>query len=153
MMDANGCLGRSIGGITGPWTLYKTDNEMGAKLRQFCEEQDLVVSSTFFTPRQKRGGASTFWPFGKEGAGKKPRQLDCVCVERRWRTSVQNVQVKWSPSQYRWDAGTAVKQDHGMLVVDWRMKVQNSARVPWPDFDAVKTEEGAEIAAKEWERQ
>lgn len=153
MLDANGALGRSTGGVTGPWSLYKTDNEMGAKLRRFCEEQDLVVSSTYFTPRQKRGGASTFWPFGNGETGKKPRQLDYFCTERRWRTCVQNVQRRWSSSQQRWDESTAVKKDHGMLVVDWRMKIRNATRVPQPDLDALKTADGAKLAAEEWERQ
>eukprot|EP01052_Picozoa_sp_SAG31_P047565 SAG31_NODE_9574_length_1256_cov_18.992221_1_plen_73_part_00 len=60
LLDANGRMARAAAGgaggdaggvgsgVTGRWSLYKeSDNELGAMLRQFCEDEELVAGRNF----------------------------------------------------------------------------------------------------------
>ena len=56
--------------VTGCWSVHHSDNEMGAKLRGFLQDRSLVSAATYFKPRQKVAGASTYVPFGRNAARK-----------------------------------------------------------------------------------
>ena len=141
----------------GRWTLYDSDNEMGAMFRRFVEEQDLDVVSTHFTPRKKgRGGAGTFQGIrkvdGRVESFRKLQQLDYIALSSRFRSSCVNVQTRWGPSEARWKNGTGQRQDHAMLVMTFRMRLRKPAQVTRPDIAVLKTEDGAAAATEEWNK-
>ena len=103
--------------VTGCWSVHKTNNEMGGKWRDFPLEQDLVPSASYYQPPRKLGGAGTYIPFGRAGAGRKGATIDGICVSRRFKTDVDSCRVRWGPSEERWNSpkGRGVRKDHALL--------------------------------------
>eukprot|EP01052_Picozoa_sp_SAG31_P000305 SAG31_NODE_9_length_42330_cov_441.979162_20_plen_490_part_00 len=158
MLDANGRMARAAAGgaggdvggvgsgVTGRWSLYKeSDNELGAMLRQFCEDEELVAVSTKFKPKQKYGGAGTFQPYGRQSL-KARAQIDYMVCSKSFESSCLNVKARWGPSERRWKLASGQKKDHAMLVMHWRMRMQCPKREQQPDTSVLKTEDGASSA-------
>eukprot|EP01052_Picozoa_sp_SAG31_P002707 SAG31_NODE_97_length_25714_cov_19.477142_11_plen_742_part_00 len=153
LTDANGRLARTEepAGVSGRWSLYSEDNELGTKLRRFLGEHDAIAASTFFQPKQRRGGAATF--VAGTGARKKGRQLDYVVVDRRWRSNCVSCRTQWKPSEWRWSKGRGVKYDHGMLVMKYRMRLCRNAATPQPDVDSLQDPDVAEVVQQTFKSQ
>jgi hypothetical protein len=108
---------------TEQWSPHDSANEMGAKLRQIMRDQDLVEASTFFQPKVKKGGASTFQPYGEVGLGKKPVKLDGFLVSSAWKSCVMNCQARWGITHKRWSrTAKGVWKDHAVLEAYVRLR-------------------------------
>ena len=121
-------------------------NEMGAKLRALLTERSLFSAGTMFKPSRKVGGAATYVPFGKNAA-RKSAGLDHMCVSRQWLSSVENVRVRWGPSEHRWAIANGQQKDHAMLEMRFRMRIAKKKKVVPVNRAALMTEEGAAAAA------
>jgi hypothetical protein len=109
--------------VSGCWSVHRSDNEMGGKIRDFLIEESMVAASTYFHPQRKVGGAKTYEPFGDAGKGRKGAGLDYACISERYQSSCTSVEIKWGPSEYRFGSGNGVQKDHAMLVMNLRLRV------------------------------
>jgi hypothetical protein len=136
--------------VTGCWSVHKHDDEMGAKLRDYLLEFDLLAVSTYFQPKRKKAGPSTYEPIQskKGGPHRKGATLDTTCFSKRYRTLVR-CKIRWGPSEERWDLplGRGMKKDHTMLVMTVRLRLAERVKVQRHDHSSLRTRQGAELAA------
>ena len=79
--------------------------------------KDSRYANATYTPPQPRAGS--------KGAGRPPTQLDYICVSRRWRSAVKNVNVCWGVSKLRWPRH---RQDHALLECELALRVRQPAK-------------------------
>ena len=142
MGDFNVQLGRD-GKCTGKWCIHRDSNSGGAILEDILMRHNMVAVSTFFRPRSwgvrhrrhhrpgararrrapgARGrfrgtGNATYIPPGRD---RPPRQLDYVCVSRRWASSVLGTRCRWGPSLTKHGRPA----DHCLLEMRWRDRLR-----------------------------
>ena len=88
-----------------------TINDNGERLADFCEENNLLIGGTLF---QHKHIHKTTWT-SPDGTTKK--QIDHVIINRRWRSSLQNVRA------YR---GADVASDHTLVLAVVSLKLRRS---------------------------
>ena len=92
-----------------------TINDNGERLADFCEENNLLIGGTLF---QHKHIHKTTWT-SPDGTTKKTKQIDHVIINRRWRSSLQDVRA------YR---GADVASDHTLLLAVVSLKLRRSKR-------------------------
>ena len=75
-------------GVTGKFGLGIW-NEAGQSLREFCQENTLVIANTLFQQHKRRLYTWT------SPDGQHPNQIDYVLCSQRWRSSIQSVKQDW----------------------------------------------------------
>ena len=82
--DWNAKVGsQGILGVTGKFGLG-VQNEAGQKLREFCQENALVIANTLFQQHKRRFYT---WP---SPDGQYGNQTDYILWSQRWRSSIQS---------------------------------------------------------------
>ena len=64
-------------------------NEAGQRLKEFCQENALVIANTLFQQHKRRLYTWT------SPDGQHPNQIDYVLCSQRWRSSIQSVKQDW----------------------------------------------------------
>ena len=90
-----------------------TINDNGERLADFCEENNLLIGGTLF---QHKHIHKTTWT-SPDGTTKKQQQIDHVIINRRWRSSLQDVRA------YR---GADVASDHTLELAVVSLKLRRS---------------------------
>ena len=115
------------------------------QMLDLMRENDLFAVGTLFKPKKKMWGGKIRIcnaTYRSKEAGKRPRKLDYICVSNRWKSLMNNVEVRWGPSIHRFGKSF----DHGFLSAIWRWKTSKKEKVQrsnfaamtsqsWPEFD------------------
>ena len=102
-------------GVTGKFGLG-VQNEAGQRLKEFCQENTLVIANTLFQQHRRR--LST-WTSPK---GQHQNQIDYILCSQRWRSSILSAKTK---------PGDDCGSDHQLLIAKFRLKLKkvgNSTR-------------------------
>ena len=75
-------------GVTGIFG-SKVWNEAGQRLRQFCQENELVIANTHFQQHKRRLYTWT------SSEGQHRNQTDYILCSQRWRSSIQSAKQGW----------------------------------------------------------
>ena len=112
-------------------------NERGDRMVQFCKENELVVTNTFFKQHPRRVYA---W----QSPGDMYRnQIDYIMIKQRYKNSIKNVQTY---------PGADVNSDHCLLVAKMKLRLKipkKSTRKMQVDLNALKEEETRKAYAVE----
>ena len=103
-------------GITGKFGLG-VQNEAGQKLIEFCQENTLVITNTFFQ-QHKRGLYTWTSPDGQY-----QNQIDYILCNQRWRCSLQSAKSK---------QGAHCGSDHELLIAKCRLKLKKVGKTTRP---------------------
>ena len=95
-------------GVTGKFGLGMR-NEAGQKLREFCQENALVIANTLFQQHKRR---LYTW---LSPDGQHRNQIDYILCTQRWRSSMQS--TKRRPGD---DCGS----EHELLIAKFRLKLK-----------------------------
>ena len=78
---------QEISGVTGKFGLG-VQNEAGQRLREFCQENALVIANTLFQQHKRRLYTWTS-PYGQHR-----NQIDYILCNQRWRSSVESAKTR-----------------------------------------------------------
>ena len=121
--------------IKGPFGIGQR-NERGAKLIEFCLENNLCITNTLSKQHPRRLYTWT------SPDGNTRNQIDYILVQRRWITSI--LSVKTLP-------GADCDSDHELLVADYKLRVKTTKKQAGPirfDTNAIPLEYNIEIQNK-----
>ena len=65
--------------------------------------------------------------------GKRPTNLDYLCVSNRWKSMVMNTETRWRPSIHRFGQPF----DHGLLHATWRWRTKKKKKSIARDYAAM----------------
>ena len=99
-------LWQDIPGVTGKFGLG-VQNETGQKLKEFCQENALVITDTFFQQHKRRLYTWT------SPDGQYRNQIDYVLCSQRWRSSIQLGKTR---------PGADCGSDHELFIAKFRLK-------------------------------
>ena len=86
--DWNGKVGsQETPGVTGKFDLG-VQNEAGQRLREFCQENSLVIANTLFQQHKRR---LYTWP---SPDGQHRNQIDYILHRQTWRSSIQSAKTR-----------------------------------------------------------
>ena len=107
--DWNAKVGsQDIAGVTGKFGLG-VQNEAGQRLREFCQENTLVIANTLFQQHKRRLYTWT------SQDGQYWNQIDCIFCSQRRRSSIQSAKTR---------LGADCGSDHELLIansdLNWR---------------------------------
>ena len=105
-----------IPGVTGKFGL-RVHNEAGQRLTEFCQENALVITNTFFQ-QFKRGLYMWTSPEGHHR-----NQIDYILCSQRWRSFIQSTKTRWGA-----DCGS----DHELLITKFRLKLKKVGKTTRP---------------------
>ena len=74
-------------GLTGKFG-FRVQNEAGQSIREFCQENALVIANTLFQEHKRR-----FYTW-KSPDGQHPNQIDYILCSQRWRSSIQSTKTR-----------------------------------------------------------
>ena len=115
--DWNAKVGsQEIPGITGKYGLG-TQNEVGQKLIEFCQENALIIANTLFQQCKRRLYTWTVLD------GQHRNHIDYILCSQRWRSSIQS--AKTGPGA---DCGS----DHEFLTAKFRLKLKKAGKTTRP---------------------
>ena len=77
-----------IPGVTGKFGL-RVHNEAGQRLTEFCQENALVITNTFFQQHKRRLYTWT------SPDGQYQNQMDYILCSQKWRNSIQSAKIIW----------------------------------------------------------
>ena len=100
--------GQEIPGVTGKFGL-EVQNEAGQRLTEFCQENALVTTNTFF---QKHKGSLYTWTSPN---AQYWNQIDYILCSQRWRSSTESTKTR--PKA---DCGS----DHELLIAKFILKLK-----------------------------
>ena len=103
-------------GVTGRFGLG-IRNEAGQRLREFCQENALVIANTLFHQHKRRLYTWT----SKDGRHRN--QIDYILYSRRWRSPVQSAKTR---------LGADCGLDHELLIVKFRLKLKKVEKTTRP---------------------
>ena len=92
-------------------------NEAGQRLREFCQENALVIANTLFQ-QHKRIPYTWTLPDGQH-----QNQIDYILCNQRWRSSVQSAKTR---------LGADHGSDHKLLIAKFRLKLKNVGKTTRP---------------------
>ena len=92
-------------------------NEAGQRLREFCQENTLVIANTFF---QQDKRILYTWT---SSDGQHWNQIDYILCSQRWRSSIQSAKTR--PGA---DCGT----DHELLIAKFRLNLKKVGKTTRP---------------------
>ena len=107
--DWNAKVGsKEIPGVTGKFGLGVW-NEAGQSLREFCQENALVIANTLF---QQNNGRLYAWT---SPDGQHRNQIDYILCNQRWGSSIQSAKTR---------PGADCGSDHELLIAKFRHKLK-----------------------------
>ena len=92
-------------------------NEAGQRLREFCQENALVIANNLFQ-QHKRIPYTWTLPDGQH-----QNQIDYILCNQRWRSSVQSAKTR---------LGADHGSDHKLLIAKFRLKLKNVGKTTRP---------------------
>ena len=110
-----------VGSQETPWVTGKfgfgIQNEAGQRLREFCQENTLVIANTLFQQHNRRLYTWTL-PVGQHW-----NQIDYILCSQKWRNSIQ--WAKTTPGAY-------CGSDHQLRVAKFRLKLKKPGKTTRP---------------------
>ena len=100
--------GSQIPGVTGKFGLG-VQNEAGQRLREFCQENILVIANTLFQQHKRRLSTWT------SPDGQHQDQTDYILCSQRWRSSIKSAKTR---------PGADCGSDHELLIAKFRLKLK-----------------------------
>ena len=103
-------MGRSqeIPGVTGKFGLG-VQNEAGQRLREFCQENALVIANTLFQQQKRR-----LYTWTSPG-DQHQKQINYILCSQKWRSSIQSAKTR---------PGADCGSDHELLIAKSRLKLK-----------------------------
>ena len=92
-------------------------NEAGQRLREFCQENALVIANTLFQQYKRRLYTWT------SPDGQHRNQIDYKLCSQRWRSSIQSTKTR---------PGADCGSDHELLITKFRLKLKNVGKTARP---------------------
>ena len=92
-------------------------NEAGQRLKEFCQENALVITSTLFQQHKRRLYTWT------SPDGQHRNQIDYVLCSQRWRSSIQSAKTR---------PGADCGSDHELLIAKFRLKLKKVEKTTRP---------------------
>ena len=115
--DWNAKVGsQEIPGVTGKFGLG-TRNEAGQRLREFCQENALVIANTLFLQHKRRLYTWT------SPNGQHQNQIDYILCSKRWRHFIQSAKTR---------PGANCGSDHELLIARFRLKLKKVGKTTRP---------------------
>ena len=115
--DWNAKVGsQEIPGVTGKFGLG-VQNEAGQRLKEFCQENALVIANTLFQQHKRRLYTWT------SPDGQYQNQIDNIFCSRRWRSCIQSAKTRLGA-----DSGS----DHELLIAKFRLKLEKVGKTTRP---------------------
>ena len=109
IVDWNAKVGsQEMPGVTGKFGLG-VRNEVGQRLIQFCQENELVIVKTLFQQNKRRLYTWT------SPDGQQQNQFDYILCSQRWRSSIQSAKTR---------LGADCGSDHELLTAKFRLKLK-----------------------------
>ena len=109
MEDCNAKVGsQQIPGVTGKFGLG-VQNEAWQRLIEFCQENTLVITNTFFQQHKRRLYTWT------SPDGQHRNQLDYILCSQRWRSSILSAKTR---------LGADCGSDNKLLIAKFRLKLK-----------------------------
>ena len=84
-------------------------NEAGQRLREFCQENILVIANTLFQQHKRRLSTWT------SPDGQHQDQTDYILCSQRWRSSIKSAKTR---------PGADCGSDHELLIAKFRLKLK-----------------------------
>ena len=109
-------LWQDIPGVTGKFGLG-VQNETGQKLKEFCQENALVITDTFFQQHKRRLYTWT------SPDGQYRNKIDYVLCSQRWRSSIQSAKTR---------RGADCGLDHALFIVKCRLNLKKVGKTIKP---------------------
>ena len=94
--------------VTGKFGLG-VQNEAGQRVKEFCQENALVIANTLFQQHKRR-----LYTWTSPG-GQHRNQIDCILCSQRWRSSIQSAKTR---------LGAGCGSDHELLIAKFRLKLK-----------------------------
>ena len=115
--DWNAKVGsQEIPGVTGKFGLG-VQNEAGQRLREFCQENTLVIANTLFQQHKRRLYTWT------SPDGQYRNQIDYILCSQTWRSSLQSAKTR---------PGADCGSDHELLIAKFRLKLKKVGKTSRP---------------------
>ena len=103
-------------GVIGKFGLG-VQNEAGQRLREFCQENALVIVNTLFQQHKRRLSTWT------SPDGQHRNQTDYILCSQRWRSSIQSAKTR---------PGADCGSDHELLIAKFRLKLKKVGKTTRP---------------------
>ena len=103
-------------GVTGKFDLG-VQNEAGQRLKEFCQENTLVIANNLCQQYKRRLYTWT------SPAGQYQNQIDYILCSQRWRSSTQSAKTR---------PGADCGSDHELLIVKFRLKLKKVGKTTRP---------------------
>ena len=103
-------------GVTGKFGLG-VQNEAVQRLKEFCQENALVIANTLFQQCKRRLYTWT------SPDGQHRNQTDYIICSQRWRSSIQSVKTR---------LGADCGSDHELLIAKFRLKLKKVGKTTRP---------------------
>ena len=92
-------------------------NEAGQRLREFCQENALVIANSLFQQHKRRLYTWT------SPDGRNRNQTDYILCSQRWSSSIQSAKTK---------LGTDCGSDHELVIANFRLKLKKVEKTTRP---------------------
>ena len=113
----NGKVGsQEIPGVTGKF-VFGVWNEAGQRLREFCQENALVIANTLFQQHKRRLYTWT------SPDGQYQNKIGLILCSQRWRSSIQSAKTR---------LGADCDSDHELLIAKFRLKLKKVGKTTRP---------------------
>ena len=122
-------------GVTGKFGLG-VQNEEGQRLKEFCQENTLVIANTLFQQHKRRLCTWT------SPDGQHQNQIDYILCSKRWRNSIQSTKTR---------PGADCGSDHELLITKSRLKLKKAGKTARPfryDLNQIPYEVKIDLRAK-----
>ena len=103
-------------GVTGKFGLG-VRNEAGQRLKEFCQENTLVIANTLSQQHKRRLYTWT------SPDGQHWNQIDYILCSQRWRSSIQSAKTR---------LGADCGSDHELLIAKFRLKLKKVGKTTRP---------------------
>ena len=107
---------QEIPGVTGNFGLG-VQNEAGKRLREFCQENTLVIANTLFQQHKRR-----LYTWTSPDA-QQQNQIDYILYSKRWRSSIQSAKTR---------PGADCGSDHELRIEIFRLKFKKVGKTTRP---------------------
>ena len=103
-------------GIIGKFGLG-VQNKAGQRLKEFCQENALVIANTLFQQHKRRLYAWT------STDGQYQNQIDYILCNQRWKSSIQSAKTR---------LGADCGSDHELLIAKFRLNLKKVGKTNRP---------------------
>ena len=107
---------QEIPGVTGKFG-FGVQNEAGQRLKEFCQENALVIANTLFQQHKR-------WLYTWTSPdGQYQNQIDYILCSQRWRSCIQSAKTR---------LGADCGSDHQVLIAKFRLKLKKVGKTTRP---------------------